>query len=367
MFGFHIDLTGIDAVIFIVIQAAMLLFLFSMSVRYNSKFFLVLAIILSGFCVGMRFNYGLDTQMYAEWVTRFGTRSGLGEAFLWSDHERSFIIISYFSYKLTGSYRLAFLIYATSTAGFFLTGLWNFRKKINVYPGLLYYIVFLQWNSMCNIMRQSLAIAIVFWGIQFVYKKEPIKFFVAVLGAFLFHSSALAAIPLYFYGDENFRGRKYLPMINVGLIILLSIAPSLLVEIMTQISHRYDYSLHYKFGLGFVVNIVILYIFFKYSYELADDVGLLYMIRSLLILATILLISDYTIGEAARFREYYNTIYLLALGAIPSEGFVLSVFRKKKISYLNAIMYGYPLLYLINYLRGFLNGSTIAFAITFMN
>lgn len=367
MQGAHIEFTGIPAVLFLLLQAALLIFIYLEAVKFNSKVLLIISILLSGLCVGMRFNYGLDTQMYTEWIVLFGRQDSIAKAFLWSDHEKSFIIISYFLYKLTGTYRWVFVFYSTVTAFFFLTGLWNFRSKINVLPGLLYYIIFLQWNNMCNIMRQALAISIVFWALKYVYKRSSVKFLFAILVAFCFHSSALAALPILFYGDYSFKWKKYLVISNGVLIALLTVAPSVLVGIMAQISERYQYALHYKFGVGFIVNVVILYILYKYGIENYMDKRFEYMVKSLMLLATILLISDYTIGEAARFREYYNTIYIIGLGAISSTDVVKKALKSKKIYYFDAIAYGYPLFYFLLYLKGFLGGNIISFSTNFVN
>lgn len=362
-----VNFTSFEAIFVLGAQALILCVLYTQSVKYDSKILLLLAILFSGVFVGMRFNFGLDTQMYTDWIVLFGEKKSLPEAFLWSDHEKSFIIISYFLYKLTGTYRSVFLFYSIVTAFFFLDGLWYFRKKINIMPGLLYYITFIQWNNMCNIMRQIIAVAIVFWGIRFIYERKNFKFLIVIIMAFMFHSSALAAIPIMIYGDKDFIGRKYLKLGNILLATLLLFAPKLMVEIMAQISDRYAYTIHYKFGFGFIVNLVILYILYKYGVRDELEERFVYMIYSLTVLATILLISDYTIGEAARFREYYNSIYLLTLGAMASDNAIVTTLKNKFITYFDLITYGYPALYFMLFLFNFLNGREISFSLSFMN
>ncbi len=367
MVGLSLPISGLEAAVFLVVQAGMLIATFACAEKKNSRILLIIAILISGIAVGMRFNIGIDTPKYAEWVITLGNRSSFQEALQWTDHERSFVFLSYFTYKITGSYRLLFLVYAIATAGFFLTGLWNFRKEVDIVPSLLYYIVFLQWNSMCNIMRQSLAMAIIFWGFQFIRDRKTIKYILSVLLATVFHTSAIVSIVLLFWGENNSKigiaMRKCKLFIALGLLFL----PRVIITIMTLISNRYNYLIKTKTGFGFIVNVVIiiaLYYYVQKNKKRNDRTQ--YLIFQITVLASIFVISDYTIGEAARFREYFNTIYILALGYMSPKQTVTRTFKDKSISIYSVISYGYPLLYFALLINDYaING--MAFSISLLN
>ncbi|MGN0707577.1 MAG: EpsG family protein [Faecalibacterium sp.] len=379
MTGASITFSGFIGAIFLVVQAMALVLCYSMACKYNSKFLLFIAVLISGFTVGMRFNYGLDTYNYAQWVIKLGSQNSLLSAFLWSDHEKSFIILCYFTYKIFGTYRVLFLIYGVLTSFFVLVGIWNFKDKINIIPAVMYYIVFWQWGNMCNIMRQSLAVSIVFFGIKYIYEEKYLKYFITILIASLFHFSAITAIIMIFYGLPNSKIGKALRSMNILSIGLLVVGPPILIKVMTMISSRYSYSITTKIGAGFIVNLVILWITLKYTARQKEryvnseieldnnDYKFTYMIRHLVILATIFVISDYTIGEGARFREYYNTIYILTMGFCSQEYSIARICRTKSINYGAAISYAYPLLYFVLLCKSIVGSGGIAFAASLMS
>lgn len=378
MTGASIVFRGFSGITFLIVQAIALILSYSIACKYNSKIFLFIAVLISGVTVGMRFNYGLDTYNYAQWVIKLGSQSSLNNAFLWSNHEKSFVILCYFTYKIFGTYRILFLVYGILTSFFVLMGIWNFKDKINVLPPLMYYIVFWQWGSMCNIMRQSLAVAIVFFGIKYIYEEKYIKYFITVLIASVFHSSAVVAIIMIFYGLRSSKIGKVLRSMNVLLIGLLVIGPSILIKVMTMISSRYSYSITTKIGFGFIVNLIILWITLKYTVQKGEEndaseievdcnsYKFTYMIKQLVILASIFVISDYTIGEGARFREYYNTIYILTMGLCSKEYSIVKVCKTKSINYGAAICYAYPLLY-FSLLCKTIGSEGVAFAVSLMS
>jgi hypothetical protein len=66
-------------------------------------------------------------------------------------------------------------------------------------------------------MRQSIAISLFIFSIQFITKKEPLKYCICIIIAYFFHSSAIILLPIYLIGVLDVK-------INTvtGLIILLS-------------------------------------------------------------------------------------------------------------------------------------------------
>lgn len=73
-------------------------------------------------------------------------------------------------------------------------------KKYAVYPflGLCVYVARFYMGRDFIQIRASLAYAILFWAIQYIYEKKMALYFLWVFIAYQFHHSAVVAIPLYF-------------------------------------------------------------------------------------------------------------------------------------------------------------------------
>lgn len=73
-----------------------------------------------------------------------------------------------------------------------------FKKNSSNYPLSIYiYITFGFYTAIFNPIRQSIAIAICVFGINFILQKKPLHYTVSILIASLFHISAWVMLPFY--------------------------------------------------------------------------------------------------------------------------------------------------------------------------
>ena len=95
-------------------------------------------------------------------------------------------------------------------------------KQYSNYDVTLSYMmfVFIYFANSFNIMRQTLAAAIVFWGMQYVFAKKPIKYATIIFISSLIHLSAVFAIPIYFFWNK----RNNCPMRRKTFLLIASIA-----------------------------------------------------------------------------------------------------------------------------------------------
>lgn len=96
-------------------------------------------------------------------------------------------------------------IYFSFVAGLSFFFLYKFLRQYCIYPvlGLAVYISrFLLGRNFVQI-RSGLAYLIILLGIKYVTERDWKRYFLIVFIAFLFHRSALIAIPLYFMGMIN--------------------------------------------------------------------------------------------------------------------------------------------------------------------
>lgn len=85
---------------------------------------------------------------------------------------------------------VVFCVYALLTNGLMILRLWDFRKRISFPVAMACYYASFYFFTL-NIMRQCVAIAIVFWATRYLEKKKIFVFLIWVLVASLFHQSAL--------------------------------------------------------------------------------------------------------------------------------------------------------------------------------
>lgn len=97
---------------------------------------------------------------------------------------------------LSNSWR--FYLFVMAILSIFL--LYKNLNKYCIYPllGLCVYVGRFLLNRDMVQMRSSLAILLIIWGLQYVYKKRLIPFLLIVFLAYSFHRMALIALPFYF-------------------------------------------------------------------------------------------------------------------------------------------------------------------------
>ena len=78
----------------------------------------------------------------------------------------------------------------------FLKSMWDYSRNFT-FSVFLFVSMWFAFTSM-NIIRQFVAVSIIFYGLRFVKKEEFKKFFICVILAVGFHTSALIMLPLYF-------------------------------------------------------------------------------------------------------------------------------------------------------------------------
>lgn len=124
--------------------------------------------------------------------------------------------------RFTNSVAWFFFILNFITILFIALALMKNHSKLHFFIGMIvYYLMF--WDISLNIMRQSLAIAIVFYAISIYIDENKIKPFIFwVIIAMLFHQTAILAlfIPiLYQFSERHTKDLSYI-VISIGSILL---------------------------------------------------------------------------------------------------------------------------------------------------
>ena len=89
-------------------------------------------------------------------------------------------------------------------------------------PATLLYIFLGCWHGAFNGIRQYLAAAIIFSGVNFIKERKFWKYALIVFIAFLFHSSAILMIFPYFIANNKVSLSNILFLITASIVILFS-------------------------------------------------------------------------------------------------------------------------------------------------
>lgn len=86
----------------------------------------------------------------------------------------------------------------------------------NFFVAVMVYVCIFYLPSL-NTIRQSLAVAIVFWGVRYIYRQAPLRYILICILASQIHSSAIAT--LLFYPLYRFVSAKYMPVLIVAIVL----------------------------------------------------------------------------------------------------------------------------------------------------
>lgn len=177
-------------------------------------------IIASGvliFVSGMR--YGVGTDFFGYYLNYVNYAEGLEES-IKTLNEPGFRCICWFVVKLGGNGGTIIFSAAFITIGLFLYTIYQNTDKILL--AVLLFVFLGCWHGSFNGIRQYLAAAIIFCGVNYIKQCDFKKYCFLVFCAFLFHSSAILMIFAYFVAHNKICFRNIIMMAIGSLIILAS-------------------------------------------------------------------------------------------------------------------------------------------------
>lgn len=137
------------------------------------------------------------------------------------------------------------------------------KYSTNIFLSVLLFVTIGEYYTSFNIMRQIMTAAIIFAGSTFLYEKKMKKYFMVVIFASFFHTTALIMIPFYFILNINFNYRKLLTILFFLLVLSINIGPALAFFQQYVYSH-YESSSYGMSGYGFK-NILVPFAIFCFT------------------------------------------------------------------------------------------------------
>lgn len=163
--------------------------------RNKAYIWLVLFAVLSLSLVsGLRFMVGTDYVNYS--ISYEDIRVNLAAASERHQLEYGYLLLAYVFGLFFNTPFVFFFFLAFITNLLFILSI---RECSTIFwlSCVLYILMFFYFATF-NLVRQSLAASIVFFANKHLLKKEMVKYFVYIIAASLFHTSALLLIPVYF-------------------------------------------------------------------------------------------------------------------------------------------------------------------------
>lgn len=169
--------------------------------RKLKKILIFLALFVPSLFAGLRdFSIGHDVLLYGNgWFERAGTYNSLFD-YLEKAHENrigiGYATVNFLISRVTSDAHVFYFLYEFLQLVVLYFALKPLRKEINItYAFFVYY--FCYYNLSFSMLRQIMAILIVFYSYHFILNKKLVKFVVAILLAYSFHSTGIIGIVLY--------------------------------------------------------------------------------------------------------------------------------------------------------------------------
>jgi len=172
--------------------------------KKENKFLLFLiALILSLFCGLRGQGTGVDTVNY------FKLLSYIDDVGISAGSDIGFAVITYFMMMYLGSPYYLLVIFAFITNFLIIYRLWDFRERSS-FTLMLFIYMTIHYAYTFNIVRQFLAISIIFWGTRYLERSEHIKYiFLNIIASTIHTTSLLGFMLLLIFDSDNRQTKKH--------------------------------------------------------------------------------------------------------------------------------------------------------------
>lgn len=172
--------------------------------------------------------------------------------------EVGYSLINYIVSRFTDSMGIFLFILNMLTLLFLVMALGQFKGSMASWFGLFVYY-FTMWGTSLNVMRQSLAVTIVLWGMaRYINNEKLIQFILIILLAMTIHQTAILGLFLvliYKIFSQNFGIHHIVTLVLASGIILFFLNPhnGLIISIMRNIPvlGKY-YTIFVQYGLKYI-------------------------------------------------------------------------------------------------------------------
>lgn len=304
--------------------------LLSLKKNKNSKrIFLVVSFIILATISGFRtVDVGMDTEQYYRAYQRINSYNSIIDAFN-ERYEKGFVVLCYTLGKISSDPQV--LIFVTSIFINFCVLRFIDKNSKNVVYSVFLYITLNFYFSYMNIMRQAISICFLLLSYQNLREKKYFLYFVDVIFAILFHSSAI--LGLLFIIADKFEYKKKYNKFLIPLFIIIFIFGRNILMLLTKFSPRlleyvggdYDFSNYFGTLIIALMSFGILYFGNNILQNKKDkDIAEYNFLQKIIILNVIFAVLGIRVNILSRFVQYFSIFQIIW---IPN---IFSIMKKNK-------------------------------------
>lgn len=229
------------------------------------------------------YTVGIDTGVYAWPLIQRATQLSWNNFIKYSSIdgiEIGYAGLTYVCANYIGGLPVLLGIAQLITIGFVFLRIWDFRKEAPVFVMSMMYM-FLLYNRSFNLIRQCMAMTMVFYATRYIDNKK-ILFFAFVFVAMLFHNSAILGLVymVIYYAATGKLGRTKASILIITTFILIASYNSLLFTIVKVVLGNAEKYLKYfqisasghlsLYDIAFKAGAVIIILFMSASFWNSD-------------------------------------------------------------------------------------------------
>lgn len=306
------------------------------SQRYLYSILIFLSLLIPAWLAGVRANsVGTDMFYYAIRVFEASDKnaSNFSEFISYINFlgiEHGYAIMNFFLVKIFHNIEVMLLVDNFIVIIFVYLGLKEYFHNKPVWLGMLTFYLLL-YNDSLNIMRQSIALSMVFYSIMLLMNRKYFFSFAMALLATGFHSTAI--LSFFFlsilWGINTSKVRKYvvyiISFIAIFLLLKLEDIAALIITYVPFLAARsYKYS-KYLSQLGeytislyncFTFGLIFLLLIITYKKVKQKDQNVIFFITIYIFLLVMLMSTSFILGRIAFYFEIFMTVIIMVLQEI---------------------------------------------------
>lgn len=305
----------------------MLLYLIIASVGYikfqNKKIINNICFMTIFIFMGFRYDVGWDFRTYFSLAQKtnlnkysiFMTVKNLGA---WDPNKFQYLRLEFINkiiYKIAWYLKnpqIVILIYSFLVLYLIKKALDN-EQKYSIYPWMLFLSIPIFFFNFTSLIRQSVAVAIVFYSYKYIKNRNKKKYLTTIFIAYLFHSTALFILPQYFLYRLKLSKRKLLLLFCASFLS----KPLLIIILKSNLFSKYRIYITNSIGDGGKIIyylIILLGILVLLFYEqLVRNKKNKYFIN-MIIIGCFIYIGLISLGHLGPRMSVYYIIYILYIG-----------------------------------------------------
>lgn len=219
--------------------------------------------------------------------------------------------------RFVGIFTDSTVIFFCICAGSFAVCLWIYINKNskNKFMSIMLYFTVQGFSFQLSGVRQALAMGFCLISFEYIKQRKFLKFLFWVLIASLFHKSALAIIPMYFFAYFKMDFKNFFLYVIGGVSVVI-----FRVVLVTILSNVLGYDGYLDDGgfqggavfvvLMYIITIIVAYIY-KNSLEKEDKNNLLFF--NMTFVSFIIYLLRYFINVVERVSFYYQFAFIILL------------------------------------------------------